>query len=126
MTTGLPIAKPAKHRALALLTFLSLTAVLLFAPCRALAAVAPAPHECCQDHCNRDKQETQGCETLCAAKSSNALISTATSVEPARVTGPAVALAPDEHGSARIDASVDPAMTDSSPPLYLKHAALLI
>ncbi len=127
MTTSLLIAKSTKHRTLALLTALFIAVILLSAPCRVLAAAAaPSPHECCEDHCNRDKQESHGCQTLCAAKSSKVLISPLPSVVLAPVAVSVVTSGQDHIRRARMGASVDVVMTDSSPPLYVQHAAFLI
>jgi hypothetical protein len=127
MTIGILIVKSTKHRALALLTALFIAGILLSAPCRVLAAtVAPSSHDCCEDHCSRDEKESHGCETLCAAKSSKVLISPLPSVDLAPATGSVVAPGQHHHGRAQMSAAVDPVMTDSSPPLYIQHAAFLI
>jgi hypothetical protein len=127
MTISLLIAKSTKHRALALLTALFIAGILLSAPCRLLAAaVVPSAHDCCEDHCSRDETESHGCETLCAAKSSKVLISPLPGDIPTPAAGSAIASVQDHHGRARMSAAVDAVMTDSSPPLYIQHAAFLI
>lgn len=128
MATELYVADSHPRSALGLLTLLFFVGVLVCAPCQAFAVVsATASHDCCSDHRNHDDQgRSQSCETLCAAKSAKVLISAAKSVEPPLVVGPAAATGQDQNGGARIGFSIDPAITDSSPPLYVKHAALLI
>ena len=127
MTIGILIAKSTRHRALALLTALFIAGILLSAPCRLLAAaVAPSAHDCCEGHCSRDEKESHGCKTLCAAKSSKVFISPLPGDILTPATGSVVALVQDHHGRARMSAADDPLMTDSSPPLYIQHAAFLI
>ena len=127
MTTGIPTARPSRYRALVLPALLSLAAVLLCAPCRVLvAAAAPSSHECCDDHCDHEQRKSRGCETLCEAQSSKVLISPTADFAPARFTESVVLSGRDHFDHARTRPSIDPAITDSSPPLYVKNAALLI
>lgn len=127
MTIGIPTARSSRYRALVLPVVLSLAAVLLSAPCRVLvAAAAPSSHECCDDHCDHEQRKSPGCETLCEARTSNVLISPTADFAPARAAESVVVSDRDRFARARTRPSIDPAITDSSPPLYVKNGALLI
>ncbi len=97
---------------------MAVACVAFVGTCAALeSSIAAVKHQCCET------QLDDGCATLCNAADSEILVTAVPSPAPAQAGGDLAALcAPDARTS--VATHIPPA--NHSPPLYLRHAALLI